>query len=437
LTTGLLGRAKEALSHPLPKWLLIGLAARLLLAPFLSHYYDGSTFMVVGAAVAHGQSPYGIYRVWDYFPNVNYLLYGNLQGYALGIGYPPFWGLILGGLYSVSYALTNNLYFYNFVLKLPIIAGDLAFALLLQECVVKVTGDAALGRKAAAVWFLNPFVLLVGAVWGMFDVLPLTFILASLYLLYSGRWKWSALALALANVFKPIGLVLVPVLFVYAWRATSLRRAFYHSFVTLGAFAGITYGIILGLGWPLLNFNASQAYQVSGAIGGGTLYLPYVAYYFLVRAADPTYYIPILGILWLPAVAAVMLLCMYRGKGISFASLLFWSALSVTVSYAARTFVDETQFLIPLSLLLALGACLKPPSRREFVLLSSVMAIFTLVHFPPVYFTWIGNPQAVVQTEAFTLSPLWGEVRWLVTGALIYAYTFHIFRYLWRSRSTA
>ena len=49
---------KEALSHPLPKWFLIGLAARLLIAPFFSHYYDGSTFMVVGAAVAHGGSPY-------------------------------------------------------------------------------------------------------------------------------------------------------------------------------------------------------------------------------------------------------------------------------------------------------------------------------------------------------------------------------------------
>ena len=84
----------------------------------------------------------------------------------------------------------------------------------------------------------------------MFDVLPLTFILASLYLLYIGRWQWSAVALAMANEFKPLGLVLVPILFVYAWRVKSLRRAFYFSFLTLGIFLGITYSILLGLSCP-------------------------------------------------------------------------------------------------------------------------------------------------------------------------------------------
>lgn len=434
MATGLLGQGKEALSHPLPKWILVGLAARLLIAPFLGHYYDDSAFMVVGAAVAHGLSPYGIYKVWDYFPNINYLLYGNLQGYSYGVGYPPFWGLLLGGLYSVSYPLTHNFYVYNLALKLPIIAGDLAFALLLQKVVLRVTGDAATGRKAATIWFLNPFVIVVGVVWGQFDVLPLTFILASLYLLYIGRWQWSAIALALSNEFKPIGLVLVPILFVYAWRVKSLRRAFYFSFLTLGVFLGITYSILLGLGWPLTNFTASQTYQVSGALGGGTLYLPYVAYYFFVHGVDPTSFTPILGILWLPAIAAVMLLYMYREKRATFSSLVFWSILSVAVSYAARTFVDETQFLIPLSLVLVFAVCLKPPSHREFFILTGIMTAFVLVHFPPVYFDWISYSQAVNVTEAFTESSLWGEVRWLVTSLLIYMCTFHLMRYLWRAR---
>jgi hypothetical protein len=435
LDTGLLGRGKKLLSQPLSKWLIVGLAIRFILAPFLGHYYDSGTFMVVGAAVAHGQSPYDMYRVWDYFPNVNLLLYGNPQGYAYGVGYPPFWGLLLGGLYAISYPLTQSLYTYNLALKLPIIVGDVAFAFLLQMIVVRVTGDPATGRKAAAIWFLNPFTIIVGVVWGMFDVLPLTFILASAYLLYLGRWRWSAVALALANEFKPIGLVLIPILFVYAWRVKSLRRAFYFSFLTLGIFLGITYSILLGLGWPLGNFTASQTYQVSGVLGGGSLYLPYVAYYFLLHGVDPTYFAPILGILWLPAIAAVMLVYMYRGKRDTFTALLFWSVLSVAVSYAARTFVDETQFLIPISLLLVFAVCMKPPSLREFLLLTGVMTAFVLVHFPPIYFTWIGNSQAVDAVEAFTTSPFWGEVRWLVTSFLVYLYTVHLARYLWRARS--
>jgi hypothetical protein len=147
LATGLLRRGKEALSHPLTKWLFVGLAVRLLLAPFLGHYYDSSTFMVVGAAVAHGGSPYGAYTVSDYFPNVNYLLYGHLQG----LGYPPFWGLLLGGLYSVSYALTQNLYVYNLALKLPIIAGDLAFAILLRMVVTRRSEERRVGKECLLV----------------------------------------------------------------------------------------------------------------------------------------------------------------------------------------------------------------------------------------------------------------------------------------------
>ena len=63
---------------------------------------------------------------------------------------------------------------------------------------------------------------------------------------------------------------------------------------------------------------------MSGVLGGGTLYLPYVAYYFFVHGVDPTYFTPILGTPWLPAIAVVMLLAdMYREKRATFTSLCF------------------------------------------------------------------------------------------------------------------
>ena len=84
--------------------------------------------------------------------------------------------------------------------------------------------------------------------------------------------------------------------------------------------------------------------------------------------------------------------------------------------------------------MLVFAVCLKPPSHREFLILTGIITAFVLVHFPPVYFDWIGYSQAVNVTEAFTESPFWGEVRWLVTSLLVYGYTFHLTRYLWRDR---
>ena len=418
------------LQKPLPTWLLIGIVVRVVIAPWIGHFYDLRTWMVVGAAVAQGHSPYEFYVVWNYFPNVHVHLFGDPTGVLPGIGYPPLWGILLGLLYDISYAMTHNLYVYTFALKAPVLIGDVAFALLLRKVVAEHAGER-IGDLAGTAWFLNPFVILAGTAWGMFDSLPLFFILLSIYALSRGSWKASALYLALANEFKPIGLVLVLLFCAYLWRKGSPRRSLSYVLLTGGAFLVLTYGLMLGLGWPLSNFMASQTYQLSGVIGAGSLFIAWIAASYALTGSAPYYITGLLGVLWVPAVAAASLYYFYRVRDLSFRSLVLWSLIAVSLSYATRTFVTETQFVIPLALLLVLEST-TDGSKRLFEILSAIMAAFLVIHVPISQFLWIGLPNVVAWTTAFATSPFWGSVRWIASTVLIYAYTLVLFGFLIR-----
>ena len=403
---------------------MLGTAARLLIAPWVGHSFDLQTWMVVGAAVAHGHSPYLTYVVYDYFPNVHIDLFGNVNGTMAGIGYPPLWGVLVGGLYDASYALVHNLYVYTLALKVPILVGDLAFALLLRKVVTEFSNER-MGNAAAAAWFLNPLVILAGTAWGMFDVLPLFFILLSIYTLFRGSWRASALWLAVANEFKPIGVVLVFLLCAYLWKKGSPKKALYFVLLTGGGFLAFTFGIMAVFGWPVSNLVASQTYQVSGVIGAGSLFIVWITISFMLNNTTPYYLTSLLGVLWVPAVAAVTLFYFFRVREASFQSLLFWSVVAISVSYAARTFVTETQFVIPLALLLVIEAT--TGSRRLYSRLSAIMAAFVIVHPPISQFFWIGIPSIIGWTTAVCNSPLWGSLRWIACSILIYSYTIYLF----------
>jgi hypothetical protein len=168
-------------------------------------------------------------------------------------------------------------------------------------------------------------------------------------------------------------------------------------------------------------------------IGAGSLFIAWIAANFALYGTAPYYITPALGVLWAPAVAAVALYYFYRVKDYGFRSLLFWSLITVSVSYVARTFVTETQFIIPLAMLLILES-ITPTPKKLFGALSAVMAAFLKVHVPISQFLWIGIPGVVAATTAFSNSLFWGSIRWIASTALVYAYTFFLFADIWKMR---
>ena len=175
------------------KYLIIGLLVRLVLAPFTGHPWDVKVWQDVGQRIlAGGQNIYtvGLESNWYW-------------GYY---AYPPLWMIFcaLGSLFA------SNLYVMMLVLKLPMIVADVFAAQKIFEIIENKTGNEKTATKAYAYYFLNPFVILVGSAWGMFDALPMILTFLSTIYLYDKKWKESALTLGLGIAFKIYPVFLIP-----------------------------------------------------------------------------------------------------------------------------------------------------------------------------------------------------------------------------------
>jgi len=411
------------------KFLLLGLALRLLLAPFLGHPFDLRVFMAVGWAVAHGITPYGQYRLQSIFSNMRHVhLYGNF----LGIGYPPLWGLICGLMYLISSSL-NNIYAYVFALKLPIIVGDLITALIIYK-ILREKLDEQIALKAFLLYLFCPYVLVVGVVWGMFDALAFLFtLLSACYLLK--RKELSSVLLAVASVLKPIPLVLAPLytIFVYK-RARSWRSAIFYASSTAVLAIVFTFAPMEVFNWPVSNLYAALSYHVlavNSAYEGG-ISPPYAhKMSFPYGAASPFNLIEFfnkgvnlniqppwfLNYVWIGACALVYLYVMRRVSRVDFISVVDWSLLTLLAFFTTRAWVSDPNLLFVFSFLLISAPFHDTfswkPIHASWILLFS----FVMIHVPAISFLWILYPWTLNAATAFCDGPM-GWTRLLSMAAL-------------------
>ncbi|MEM3018340.1 MAG: hypothetical protein QXO25_05625, partial [Candidatus Bathyarchaeia archaeon] len=119
---------------------------------------------------------------------------------------------------------------FNTLVKAPFLVADILAAVTIFKLTEDLFRDRAKASWAAAVWFLNPYLILISAVWGMFDSLPALFSVFSMWMLLRRRLDLSALAMAVAVGYKlyPAAFFLPTILFVLnsghsASRKTALR----------------------------------------------------------------------------------------------------------------------------------------------------------------------------------------------------------------------
>lgn len=158
----------------------------------MGHPFDMPIWLSVGKLVAEFNSPYDITRT---------------------IGYPGIWPLWLGMAYWVTATMFSaNNYVYTLILKLPIIATDFTIPVLLSALIRQIRPNTTLNSAAISrlsrSFLLNPFVILVGAVWGMPDnMIAAALILALLKL---PKPRLSGAFLALSVLVKPYPLIMLP-----------------------------------------------------------------------------------------------------------------------------------------------------------------------------------------------------------------------------------
>jgi hypothetical protein len=148
------------------------MAVREALAPFTGHPFDFEIWVRLGFYVSHGFDPY------IFLESVQGLSFQNTN-LLPSIAYPPAWALIQAFLYRVyEFTSIHNRFFYYFILKQPMVFGDLFVAAELYFILKRY--NQLYARRAFYFWMLSPYTIILSSMWGMFDQLALALILASM-----------------------------------------------------------------------------------------------------------------------------------------------------------------------------------------------------------------------------------------------------------------
>lgn len=201
------------------KWILIGLALRLILMPFTVHpdirAIDLGTYLI---------SQKGEWLT--FYDHLSRLDPGNLLVRIYGPDlfiYPPLAYLIpgvfmffLGPLYDFSF---NNLFLLDmeatyrtitlfktlFLLKLPYLLFDFLLAFLLYQVFTEKKGETAF-----KLWMVNPLTLYATFAIGQVDIFPTLMIVAALFFAFRKKKSLAVLMLGIGGAFKLFPLLFLP-----------------------------------------------------------------------------------------------------------------------------------------------------------------------------------------------------------------------------------
>jgi Gpi18-like mannosyltransferase len=214
--------------HKLGIILTVGVVVRLVLMPISAHPFDMYVWYDAALSIVKN-GPLSVH----FFPPV--------QGYFLLIPLAYLYNWLVRtfswgsfgpiSMASISPALNyypslNALYvpgmLFSFIEKVPLLFSDFFATILLYKIVLSLTGKKGLAETAAILWFLNPYLIWVSSVWGMWDTLPALFSLACLYFLLKKKFVLSSVCLMLGIFLKVYPLLfLLPITF-YILRTSAI-----------------------------------------------------------------------------------------------------------------------------------------------------------------------------------------------------------------------
>ncbi len=394
----------------------LSLLLQVPLAVFLGHYYDDKVFMATGYLVSSGLNPYLQYD----FTNV--FVHPLLGGIAPSVGYPPPWPLVLGLIYRMSYAVVPNVFLYNFAIKVPIIAANIAIAYIVRNIMVSSGYSAEKARVAWLFLLFNPFVLLTTSAWGQFDSLVALLCVGSLYLLSKGRHYESALSLGIGVAAKPIALPLIVLPFLFHPKEVTTNKLRYGT-VLAGVLLGGYFLPFLLMGWSL-PFAPNQ-WDTQLLMAGGMT--PFNLLEMFQASSTLPSALGFLGFLWLPALVAGCYV-VYRSPPTSMKEMTQKAAGLMLIFFLTRSWLSEPNINVVLPLMLL---AVKPDEMnfRNFHFLWSIPLVFMFLNlsFPQLFFlvypsvlTSIAEVDQQIQTARlvarFAVVILWQILAWRIVA---------------------
>jgi Gpi18-like mannosyltransferase len=189
--------------------ILTGALIRLILMPFSAHPFDVNGWYGLSQGIIRNPTNVLYFPPMLYYTLIPIAYAYSFTSRALGI-YPISLATLPQDLNP--YPQFNLVYItdpiFNLLVKLPFLISDVLATIILFRLTKEFFKDKEKATAVAMLWFLNPYLIWISAVWGMFDTLPALFSLLSLWLLTKRRFDLSASSLAMGFAYK-----LYPVLF--------------------------------------------------------------------------------------------------------------------------------------------------------------------------------------------------------------------------------
>jgi hypothetical protein len=385
-------------------FVLLSVLIQVPLAFFLGHYYDDRIFMATGYLVSSGFNPYLPHNFVNVFPSA------ILSGTIPTIGYPALWPIWLGLAYKFAYGLTQNIFLYNFVTKLPLIAAQVALAYLIRNILAHFQVSPKKSQTAFLFILFNPFIMLTTVAWGEFDTLVILLTIASFYLLSKGKIMECAFCLGFAVALKPIALPLAPLALFYSAPNSSIKKKLMYTAVFLGTLAAFYFGPFLIANWriPLAPNQLSDQLQMAGGL---TLFS---ATEILQTQAILPKTFGFMGYFWIPALI-IGYFAIYRDRPIDFKGLIKKAIFVMLLFFLSRTWVSEPNINLLLPMML-LAASFEEVKFRDFHLSWVIPLVFMFPNyaFPQLFF--LVDPSIMTSLQLFNVQL--GTVR-LLTRFLV------------------
>ncbi len=335
-------RIYSKLKHPIILIVIIGLAARFILAPLLTYNFDFSGWALV---LKNIQADYGLYDIYGYY-------YSPPWGYILAVfskltnllGLSVFGGQSIESLpvewYGWYFDATVTTPVFNLLLKTPIILGDLLAGYLIYWLVMDLTDDKKKATLAFAIWFLCPFVITVGCIGGQFDSLSAVFTLLTVIFIRKNRYILAGMMFSLAFLTKLFPAILIFVFIAYIYRGHSEKGDWMK--YLLKAVLGFMITTVVILFPNILNGNIGDCFgfltnRVSDGLGGST--------------SGYTQYLTIIAYLAIAAIALLLAKQMASSKKDLSHDFLFFSLLTLTVLFLYPSTPQYMLLLFPLMIL--------------------------------------------------------------------------------------
>ncbi len=285
----------------------IGIAIREFFAPFTGHPFDFELWLRLGYYVYHGNDPY----TYTYpIPDIS--MPGS--GVMTWLGYPPIWAFFQAGLYSLYvHSGVNDRFFYYFIVKQPMIIADVLCGFVLYKVVPILSGIPKSGSQSLIFWMLCPFIILISAVWGMFDQIILLIVLLSA-LLVTKTIKSAALV-ALGFLLKVLPLIYVPLL---AFLQETKKRKVAYLVVAGGA--SFFFTLVPYLFFPkwhlesLIGVGVDVSNKISNSMNYWSIVYVYQQKYSLSQPEIEV--LKILAYAWVPAILLATYFCINYVKSV-------------------------------------------------------------------------------------------------------------------------